>query len=116
MARGGAKDNPSSPQVSVVVVVYESGPTLAECLCALRAQTFTDYEVLLVDNPENLGFAAAVNQGARQARGRWLALLNPDAFAEPQWLAELVAAAKANPQVHAFASRQLMAEDPTRLD
>jgi N-acetylglucosaminyl-diphospho-decaprenol L-rhamnosyltransferase len=138
MARGGAKDNPSSPQVSVVVVVYESGPTLAECLAALRAQTFTDYEILLVDNAssdrtaqaaamadpsirlfenaENLGFAAAVNQGARQAQGRWLALLNPDAFAEPQWLAQLVAAAKANPLVHAFASRQLMAEDPTRLD
>jgi GT2 family glycosyltransferase len=138
MALGAAKDNPSSPQVSVVVVVYESGPTLAECLAALRAQTFTDYEILLVDNAssdrtaqaaakadpairlienaENLGFAAAVNQGARQARGRWLALLNPDAFAEPQWLARLVAAAKANPQVHAFASRQLMAEDPTRLD
>jgi N-acetylglucosaminyl-diphospho-decaprenol L-rhamnosyltransferase len=138
MARGGAKDNPSSPQVSVVVVVYESGPTLAECLAALRAQTFADYEVLLVDNasrdrtaqaaagsdpsirlienPENLGFAAAVNQGARQAQGRWLALLNPDAFAEPRWLAELVAAAKANPRVHAFASRQLMAEDPSRLD
>ncbi|HEX4711353.1 glycosyltransferase family 2 protein [Phenylobacterium sp.] len=138
MALGAAKDNPSSPQVSVVVVVYESGPTLAECLAALRAQTFTDYEILLVDNAssdrtaqaaakadpairlienaENLGFAAAVNQGARQARGRWLALLNPDAFAEPQWLARLVAAAKANLQVHAFASRQLMAEDPTRLD
>jgi GT2 family glycosyltransferase len=138
MARGGAKDNPSSPQVSVVVVVYESGPTLADCLAALHEQTFRDYELLIVDNspsdlaaqaaakadpairlienPENRGFAAAVNQGARAARGRWLALLNPDAFAEPAWLERLLAAAKAHPQVRAFASRQLMAEDPTRLD
>jgi N-acetylglucosaminyl-diphospho-decaprenol L-rhamnosyltransferase len=121
-----------------VVVAYESGPTLAECLAAVRAQTFGDYEIILVDNAssdrtaqaaaqadpeirlienaENLGFAAAVNQGARIARGRWLALLNPDAYAEPDWLARLVAATEANPAVHCFTSRQLMAEDPGRLD
>jgi N-acetylglucosaminyl-diphospho-decaprenol L-rhamnosyltransferase len=138
MARGGAIGKPSSPTVSVVIVVYESGPTLAECLAALKTQTFTDYEVLLVDNAssdrtaqaaatadpairlienaENLGFAAAVNQGAKAAAGRWLALLNPDAYAEPAWLARLVAATKTHPGVHCFTSRQLMAEDPTRLD
>jgi GT2 family glycosyltransferase len=138
MARGGAIGNPSAPQVSVVVVVYESGPTLAECLAAVGAQGFRDYEIVLVDNASsdrtaqaaaktdpairlienasNLGFAAAVNQGARAATGRWLALLNPDAFAEPGWLAALVAAAGANPGVHSFTSRQLMADDPTKLD
>ncbi len=142
MARGGAngKSQKASrgPQVSVVVVVYESGPTLAECLAAVRAQTFRDYEVLLIDNAssdrtaqaaatadpsirlienaENRGFAAAVNQAAKAASGPWLALLNPDAFAAPDWLARLVAAAQANPGVHAFASRQLMADDPGKLD
>lgn len=138
MARGGAIGKPSSPTVSVVIVAYESGPTLAECLAALKVQTFTDYEVILVDNAssdrtaqaaakadpairlienaENLGFAAAVNQGARAGEGRWLALLNPDAYAEPAWLERLVGAAKANPAIHCFTSRQLMAEDPSRLD
>jgi N-acetylglucosaminyl-diphospho-decaprenol L-rhamnosyltransferase len=72
--------------------------------------------VRLIENAENLCFAAAVNQGARAARGRWLALLNPDAFAEPDWLARLVAATQAHPEVHCFTSRQLMAEDPTKLD
>ena len=138
MARDVAKDNPSSPRISVVVVVYESGPMLAQCLATVRAQSFADYEIILVDNAssdrtaqaaatadpairliengDNLGFAAAVNQAARAAHGQWLALLNPDAFAEPDWLARLMAAADANPGVHAFTSRQLMAEDPTRLD
>lgn len=138
MARAATIGKPLGPRVSVVVVVYESGPTLAECLEALRAQTFADYEIILVDNASsdrtaqaakaadprirliensrNLGFAAAVNQGARMAVGQWLAFLNPDAFAEPAWLGRLVAAAEANPDVHAFASRQLMADDPTRLD
>jgi N-acetylglucosaminyl-diphospho-decaprenol L-rhamnosyltransferase len=144
MARGGPKDKPPrsrgppSPQISVVVVVYESGPTLAECLAAMRAQSFTDYELILVDNAssdrvaqaaakadpaivlienaENLGFAAAVNQAARRAGGPWLVLLNPDAYPNADWLERLVAAARANPGVKSFTSRQLMADDPTRLD
>ncbi|MFI4965518.1 MAG: glycosyltransferase family 2 protein [Caulobacterales bacterium] len=138
MARLGAIGKPPAPTVSLVVVVYESGPTLAECLAAIRAQTFVDYEILLIDNAssdrtaqrahaadpaiqlienaKNLGFAAAVNQGARAARGRWLALLNPDAFADPDWLERLVAATDANTDVRCFTSRQLMADDPTKLD
>ncbi len=54
MARAAAIGKPSAPppavRVSVVVVVYESGPTLAECLAAVRAQTVGDYEIILVDN------------------------------------------------------------------
>jgi N-acetylglucosaminyl-diphospho-decaprenol L-rhamnosyltransferase len=138
MARDGANDKPASPRVSVVVVAYQSGPLLAQCLATLRAQTMADHEVILVDNAstdgvvkaavashpgirliandDNLGFAAAVNQGARASTGRWLALLNPDAFAEPDWLARLLAAAEAHAEVKSFTSRQLLAEDPTRLD
>jgi GT2 family glycosyltransferase len=138
MARDGLNDKPPFPRVSVVVVAYESGPTLADCLAALAGQTVADVEVILIDNAssdraaeaaarahpeiafvanaENLGFAAAVNQAARLARGRWLALLNPDAFPEPDWLEALLAAAAAHPKVRCFASRQLMAEDPGRLD
>jgi len=138
MARAAAICKPPTPMLSVVIVTYESGPTLAECLASIQAQTFQDFEVLLIDNAssdktaqiaasadpvirlvensENLGFAGAVNQGARLARGKWLALLNPDAFADVSWLERLVAAASANPQVGCFTSRQLMAEDPTKLD
>ena len=138
MARDGANDKPRSPRVSVAVVAYESGPLLSRCLQSLRVQTMRDVEVILVDNAssdgaaqaaaaeqpdlvfipnaENLGFAAAVNQAARRARGRWLALLNPDAFAEPDWLDSLLAATEAWPEIRCFASRQLKAEDPSRLD
>jgi N-acetylglucosaminyl-diphospho-decaprenol L-rhamnosyltransferase len=137
-AIGKCRTDGEAPEVTVIVVVYESGPTLAECLAAMRAQSFTDYEMVLVDNAssdrvaqaaakadpairliengENLGFAAAVNQGARAAKGRWLVLLNPDAYAEPDWLARLAAAAQANAHVHCFTSRQLMADDPSKLD
>lgn len=127
-----------SPAISVIIVSYESGPTLARCLDALRAQTFTDFEILLVDNASsdgapraaaaadpairflqpgaNLGFAAGNNLAAREARGRWLALLNPDAFAAPDWLAQLTAMAQRRPRVNCFTSLQRDAAQPALLD
>jgi GT2 family glycosyltransferase len=139
MARSAAKDKAeAAPAVSIVIVAYQSGATLVRCLDALAAQTFTDFEVILADNAStdgapqaalaahpqvrfldngaNLGFAAGVNRAAALARGRWLALINPDAYADPTWLEALLAAAEAYPEVRSFGSRQLMAADPSRLD
>src|SRR5260221_12652008 len=99
-----------APLVSVIVVNYNGDAYLDRCLEALRAQTFGDFEAIIVDNGsrdgsferagarstdtrfrflpfgENLGFAAANNRAAREARGTWLALPNPDAFAAPGWV------------------------------
>ncbi|MBO9560308.1 MAG: glycosyltransferase family 2 protein [Caulobacter sp.] len=127
-----------SPLVSVVIVSYQSGPTLARCLEALWAQTFTDFEILLVDNAStdgapqaaaaadptirflqpgvNLGFAAGNNLAAREARGRWLVLLNPDAYARPDWLEALVAGTRRHPQVRCFTSLQMVADEPDLMD
>jgi len=138
MARDGAKHKPAAPKVSVLVVAYESGPHLSDCLDALAAQSFRDHEVILVDNAStdgapqkavaahpdvilveagsNLGFAAGMNLAARRARGEWLALINPDAFAATDWLERLMAATRAWPQVRCFGSRQLMTDAPGRLD
>jgi GT2 family glycosyltransferase len=124
--------------VSVVVVTYESGPTLARCLAALKAQSVQGFEVILSDNGSrdgaaqaaaaadpglvllqnraNLGFAAGNNRAAGRAKGRWLVLLNPDAYPEPLFIQALVAAAADHPGVRCFTARQRMAEDPARLD
>jgi GT2 family glycosyltransferase len=125
--------------VSVVVVCWNSGPYLPKCLNALADQTFRDFEAVLVDNAStdgsianltsrrlglrlkvqrlssNVGFAAASNVGAQLASGYWLALLNPDAFPEPDWLRALVGAAKSLPNAF-FASRQIQANRPSLLD
>jgi len=126
--------------VSILIVTWNSGAHLPRCLAALQAQTFTDFEIVVVDNgstdgavdalPErypalavqversavNRGFAAANNMGARLASAPWLALLNADAFPEPDWLEKLLAAAQEWPQFLCFASRQLQANDPALLD
>lgn len=131
-------EDKAPPALSVVIVAYNSGATLGRCIEALAAQTFGDFELIIVDNASpqqeagaaaavfpgarlieagaNLGFAGGVNLGARAAQGRWVVLLNPDAYPDPDWLEALVAASRRHPQVLSFTSRQVMAQDRSVLD
>jgi GT2 family glycosyltransferase len=128
-----------SPNISVIIVSWNSATHLQRCLSALAAQLYRDFEVILVDNgssddavlglekncptldlrverlEKNTGFAVANNIGARLARGKWLALLNADAFSEPDWLERLVKASEIYPNA-LFASRQIQANTPDLLD
>lgn len=124
--------------VTVAIVNFNSGGKLRACLECLEKQSLKDFEVIVVDNAsedgslalaagtglpfhlvkleENLGFAAANNLAAKEARGEWLATLNPDAYAEPDWLEAFAAAARRYPQAEAFGSTQLDAAKPALLD
>ncbi len=128
------------PHISLVIVCWNSGKYLPRCLECLSRQTFQEFEVIVIDNgssdkgtvgleekyptfvmrverlSQNLGFSAANNLGARIARGKWLVLLNADAFPKPGWLAELVTASESNPAFSSFSSRQLQAGNPGILD
>ncbi len=125
-------------KVSVVVISYNSEATLGACLAALGRQTFTDFHLLLIDNAsarrpgtyldplpyahtfldldENLGFAGGMALAVEKAESPLIAALNPDAFAQPAWLAELVAAAERHPEAAAFGSLQRNAADPAHID
>ena len=130
---------PSPGSVAVILVDWNSGNLITRCLEALARQTLPPHAVMVVDNasesptwrhvglapdrlemvrmPANLGFAAGVNRGVALAEGvDWIALLNPDAFPDPGWLENLVGAASRNPSYEFFASRQVLAEAPERLD
>lgn len=125
--------------MAVAIVNANSGPLLARALAALAAQTVPPAVTVVVDNAstdgsadgiearfdgvnvirlgENVGFAAANNIAAREAAGHeWLALLNPDAFPEPTWLAELLQAAAKRPDHAFFASRIVKEAAPDTLD
>jgi len=125
--------------VSVIIVNYNGGVFLRRCLHALAQQTRQPESVILVDNASNdgscdgletafpdvrllrqstnLGFAAANNLAAKVADNTtWLALLNPDAFPEPDWLERLMEAAQRHPEVAAFGSQLLLADHPDLID
>jgi GT2 family glycosyltransferase len=119
------------PLVSVIVLNYNGLEHLPHNLDALLQQDYPSeqIEVLLVDNAStdgsvewvaahfpsvrilrnetNLGFAAGNMAGARAARGEWIAFLNPDTRAAPNWLSELIQPALRDPGVIAIASRML---------
>lgn len=117
--------------VSVVIVSHESRELLARCLAALAADAdrLATAETIVVDQAshdgtaawlaaehpdvrvvalsENVGFGAGNNRGAAIARGRWLLLLNSDAFVRPGAIDELVRFGEAHPAAGAVGPKLL---------
>jgi GT2 family glycosyltransferase len=75
-----------------------------------------EFGVRVIRNRANRGFCAANNQGIEASRGEFVALLNNDAEAEPEWLAALERACGSRPEVGMAASKVLVWEDPARID
>ena len=115
---------------SILVVNWNTRELLARCLCSIEQGAPKDsYEVIvvdnassdaspqmvqeqfpavrLVDNEENVGFAAANNQAIHQARGRYLVLLNSDTEVRPGALTALVQFMDAHPRAGAAGARLL---------
>jgi GT2 family glycosyltransferase len=129
----------TTPEVCVIIVNYNAGVLLSRTLEALRRQTWRSFRTVVVDNassdgsvatlqadfpeveliraPANLGFAGGNNVAVRRAGAfSWIALLNPDAFPEPQWLDGLMRAARRHPEFSSFASRIVFDSDPETMD
>lgn len=123
----------------MVVVNWNGERFLERCLTALLNQTTKPHEIILLDNAstdgsieiarqfpavrvvalgQNTGFARGNNLAieAASAESEWIALLNPDAFAESRWLEALLAAAESNSEFDVFGSKLINATDTTLLD
>lgn len=85
-----------------VVVVDNSGAGLVKT-SAVRTR--------VIPNSRNVGFGAAVNQVYRASQSPYVATLNDDAIAHPQWLEALLNDAEANPKAGMFASQVRMPDD-----
>lgn len=71
------------------------------------ARSYTDNDnYILIENSENTGFSYAVNQGIKIAKGEYVVLFNNDAFAEADFLKNLIKTAEEKPKV--FAVQSLM--------
>jgi GT2 family glycosyltransferase len=124
------RDVDMKPLVSIVIPHWNGRHHLDDCLNSLRRQTFTDFEVILVDNgstdgsqvyvrdcfPEvrlvelgqNRGFTGACNAGYAQARGKIVVLLNNDTEADEGWLTAVTQAFQTYQQVGMVASKMLL--------
>ena len=97
------------PSVSVVIPAYNTAPYIGETLSSVLAQTYTDFEVIVVNDgspdtvelevalapfrdriqyivQENGGLSAARNRGIAAGRGEFVALLDSDDVWEPDYL------------------------------
>ena len=127
----------TQPTVSVVIVNWNGLRFLPACLDALARQTYTDFEIVMVDNAsvdgsvdlvrrsypavrlienrENVGFAIANNQALADCAGRYIALLNNDTAADRGWLGALVGALDAHPDAAGASGTVVALEDPSRV-
>ena len=106
------------PKISIIIPVYNTQNYVLACLESIVAQTFRDYEVIIVndgstDNSESLisqfiterdlknfilitqenkGLCAARNTGLSHARGEWIAFVDSDDWMGPDYLTDMIQA------------------------
>lgn len=125
-------------KVSVIILTWNGRAFLKECLDSLAAQSFSDFETILVDNgssdgsadyvrstfpwvrllelPENAGFAEGNNRGLALTQGAYIVTLNNDTKADPDFLAELVRVAEDDARIGMVAARMRNYYRPERID
>lgn len=110
---GAKATNP--PLVSIIVVTVNTPPLTRACLESVAKNTTVPYELIavnnsqalairrclkrfsgirIIQNPMNLGYAKAANQGTLASRGKYLCFLNSDTLVPPGWLERLLVAAR----------------------
>ena len=118
-----------TPEVSVIMPTYNSAPFVAESVAGVLAQTFTDLELILIDDgstdgtldltealaradarvrllrtPVNGGAAESRNLGISEARGRFIAFCDSDDVWRPRKLERQIALMKQNGWAFTFAA------------
>jgi len=100
------------PLISIIIVTWNAKELLKNCLISLYNQTYKNFEIIVVDNAskdntvqmierefpevklvrlnENKGFTGGNIEGLKKTKGEFIALLNNDAEASPQWLETLI--------------------------
>ena len=103
-----------NPLVSVIVLNYNAGELLLNCIESVKKSAYKNLEIILVDNistdksqeickekypdikliqnDENFGYCEGNNIGIREAEGDYIIILNPDTIVESNWIEELISA------------------------
>ena len=103
-----------NPLVSVIVLNYNAGELLLNCIESVKKSAYKNLEIIVVDNistdksqevckekypdikliqnNENFGYCEGNNIGIRVAKGDYITILNPDTIVESNWIEELISA------------------------
>ena len=103
-----------NPLVSVIVLNYNAGELLLNCIESIKKSAYKNLEIIVVDNistdksqevckekypdikliqnNENFGYCEGNNIGIRVAKGDYIIILNPDTIVESNWIEELISA------------------------
>jgi glycosyltransferase involved in cell wall biosynthesis len=130
-----------SPTISVCIPTYNGAKYLKECLDSVLAQTFKDFEVLIVDdqsrdetlaiaqeyaardtrikifqNPQNLGLVGNWNHCIELAQGEWIKFVFQDDLIAPTCLEKMLASTNEETSI-VFCGREFLfeAETPKRI-
>lgn len=129
------------PKISIVILNKDGKDFTIQCLGSVFQSDYPDYEIIMVDNgskdgsqklikksfgqkknfllienPDNQGFAGGSNQGAEKATGDWLMFLNNDTIVEKNWLKNLMNEVLANNDVAAAGCKQRLLLKKDYLD
>lgn len=124
-----------SPQISIIIPIYNVERYLRQCIDSILAQTFTDFELLLIDDgspdgcpaicdeyagkdarirvfhKQNGGVTSARNKGLDNAKGNWIIYIDGDDWIEPTYVEELYNAAINNEADIAICGFRFVYED-----
>lgn len=125
-------------EVSVIIPNYNGYKYLPVCLNALRKQTITNFEVILVDNgstdesielinrnytevkviqlDDNYGFCRAVNEGIKASCAPFVILLNNDTEVEENFIEELLKAINRSERLFSCSAKMISYNDRTIMD
>lgn len=117
-------------RVSIIIVNWNGKALLADCIGSILCQTYTDYEIILVDNGStdesaefvadafplvkvvglmnNSGFTGGNIEGLKYAQGELIVLLNNDALLSEIWLSVMVAAMDSDERVGTCSSKIIL--------
>ena len=110
--------NNQTPLVSIIILNYNAGELLLNCVESILKSDFKNYEIIVVDNnskdeshlickekfeeiklienSQNFGFCEGNNIGAKNAKGEFIIIINPDTTVTPNWINEFLKANKEN--------------------
>ncbi|MGB9979564.1 glycosyltransferase family 2 protein [Methanobacterium sp.] len=125
-------------KVSIIIPNFNGKKFLKTCLDSIKNQNYLFYDVIIIDNAssdgsvmyiqenypeftliqnkENLGFAAAVNQGIKTSSSEYMFLLNNDVEIEHNSISNLLKCIEKDESIFAVSSKMIQYNDRSKID